>query len=516
MKNILIIEDSKLINNIIKRELSALGFSVAQAFTLSAAKEHLSRQKFQLIILDLHLPDGEGSELIANIQSLTKTKVVVLTSSQEASLREELFEYGILDYIVKDNHLIYSIAEIIKIIHTITTKTQDRILVIDDSRFICKQIKTILEPRNYKITISLTGKTALERLKKSAYELIILDMELPDIHGLELLEIIRKDNKFLHVPILVLSGTSTPDIIRDVLKNGANDFLKKPFVFEEFILKVDFWIDYFKKERELKEKTQELKKLNENLKDLVQEEVEKNRLKDKLMFTQSRQAQMGEMISMIAHQWRQPLNAISAATTVIELKAQMAKLDAQEAKKITTKIQDYTQYLSHTIDDFRDFFKPQKEKKVTDFQSIVQKALTLTQNVLEQKHILLEQKVQDLTSFSGYENELIQVVLNIINNARDALLSQHIKQPKISIFIEANKLTITDNAGGIPSNIIKKIFDPYFSTKENKNGTGLGLYMSKIIVQDHCGGTLKVQNSNNGAMFSIEIPLSQEENANEK
>ena len=516
MKNILIIEDSKMINNIIKKELSTLGFTIKQAFTLATAKEQLSKQKFQLIILDLHLPDGEGSELIANIQSLTKTKVVVLTSSQDASLREELFEYGILDYIVKDSHLIYSIAEIVKIIHTITTKTQDRILVIDDSRFICKQIKTILEPRNYIITLSLKGKTALEQLQRNEYELIILDMELPDIHGLELLEIIRKDSKFLHLPILVLSGTSTPDIIRDVLKNGANDFLKKPFIFEEFILKVDFWIDYFKKERELKEKTQELKKLNENLEDLVQEEVEKNRLKDKLMFTQSRQAQMGEMISMIAHQWRQPLNAISAATTVIDFKVQMAKLDAQEVKKITSKIQDYTQYLSHTIDDFRDFFKPQKAKKITDFQIIVQKALTLTQNVLEQKNILLEQKIQNLTSFSGYENELIQVVLNIINNARDALLSQHTKQAKISIYIEANKLTIADNAGGIPSHIMKKIFDPYFSTKVNKNGTGLGLYMSKIIVQDHCGGILSVQNNNSGAMFTIEIPLLKEEKANEK
>ena len=335
MKNILVIEDSKIINNIIKKELTKLGFNISQAFTLQEAKENIQEKKFQLIILDLHLPDGEGSELIANIQSLTKTKVVVLTSSQDTELREELFQYGILDYLVKDKNLLYSIAEIIKIISHVTDKTKEKILIIDDSKFICKQIRTILEPRNYKVVSAYTAKIGLQKLYQEEFKLVILDMELPDLHGIDVLEFIRKDRRFLHLPILVLSGTSTPEIIRNSLKNGANDFLKKPFVFEEFILKVDFWIDYFKKERELKEKTQELKKLNENLEDLVQEEVEKNRLKDKLMFTQSRQAQMGEMISMIAHQWRQPLNAISAATTVIDFKVQMAKLDAQTNQMVS-------------------------------------------------------------------------------------------------------------------------------------------------------------------------------------
>ena len=138
--NILVIEDSKTINNIIAKELKKLTFNVSQAFRLSEAKLFLSSQRYELIILDLHLPDGEGSELIANIQSLCDTKVVVLTSSQDNDLREELFQYGILDYIIKDANLLYSISEIVKIIQSLQSSKNENILIIDDSSFICKQI----------------------------------------------------------------------------------------------------------------------------------------------------------------------------------------------------------------------------------------------------------------------------------------------------------------------------------------------------------------------------------------
>ncbi|UCN00247.1 response regulator [Sulfurimonas sp. SWIR-19] len=507
MKNILVIEDSRTINNIIKKELTLLGFEVSQAHTLAEAKEFLTTLKFQLIILDLHLPDGEGSELIAHIQSLTKTKVIILTSSQDADLREELFQYGILDYIIKDTNFLYSISEIVKIIHTINTKKKDKILVIDDSKFICKQIKTVLEPRNYDVHIAMKAKTAFEKLKKEEYNLIILDMELPDIHGLEFLKLLRKDSRFLSIPIIVLSGTSTPDIIRDVLKNGANDFLKKPYVFEEFILKVDLWIDYFKKEKELAEANFQLKYTNDNLERLVYEEVEKNRKKDEIMFTQSRHAQMGEMIAMIAHQWRQPLNAMATAAIVLELKAQNDKLDAEEAKKISEKLQNYINYLSHTIDDFRNFFKPQKEKRVTDFEKILHTVTALVQHSLEQKNIHFEKEITAPQQFLAFENELVQVVLNIIKNAQDALVQNNIKNPKITLKIDKNSLHIVDNAGGIPSHIQDKIFQPYFSTKTEKNGTGLGLYMSRMIIEKHSGGNLSVQNTKEGAEFIIEMPV---------
>ena len=505
MRNILIIEDSKIINNVIKRELVKFDFKVSQAFTLAQAEELLSVEKFHLIILDLHLPDGEGSELIANIQSLTKTKVVVLTSFQDDDLREELFQYGILDYIIKDKNLLYSISEIIKIINFISSEVKERILIIDDSKFICKQVKVILEPRNYMLKSAYTAREALEILKEESFELIILDMELPDMHGSKVLELIRKDSRFLQIPILVLSGTLTPDIIRNVLKNGANDFLKKPFVFEEFILKVDLWIDYFKKEKEILEKTSELKYMNENLKKLVEEEVEKNRKKDEVMFVQSRHAQMGETIAMIAHQWKQPLNTTSLAISVIGMELDKNVLESTNVGELMEKVHKNIDYLSTTIDDFREFFKPQKEKKKTNYKIIFDKASLISQSSLSNQNIEFKLEIKEIEDFLSYENELVQVVLNIFKNAQDALVENKIQNPKIYVEIDKKNLYISDNAGGIPENVITKIFDPYFSTKGNKKGTGLGLYMSKIIIREHCSGSLFVENTDMGAKFTISL-----------
>ncbi len=504
-KNILVIEDSKTINNIITKVLTNLNYNISQAFTLDQAKIFLNQNDYKLIILDLHLPDGEGSELIANIKSLSKTKVIVLTSSHDNNIREELFEFGILDYIIKDSNLMYSINELVKVIKTISVINKHKILVIDDSKLICSQIKTTLEPRNYIVDTSLTSKEGMLQLRNDKYDLLILDMELPDIHGLKVLDMIRKDKQFVSLPIIVLSGTSTPEIIRDVLKNGANDFLKKPFVFEEFILKVDLWIDYFLKTQALEDKTLELQYLNNNLEKLVIQEVEKNSKKDKILFQQNRNAQMGEMIAMIAHQWRQPLNAISAATTVIDQKVRNDKFDKEFAKKITNKIHTYVEHLSLTIDDFRNFFKPDKEKRITNFQIIFEKALNLVDASLQRNNINLDYNIVNIREFATYENEMIQVVLNLIKNAEDIFVNMETSNKTLSIIVDGLTLIIEDNAGGIPDDIIDKIFDPYFSTKTKKDGTGLGLYMSKTIVEEHCNGKLSVENKDDGAVFSISI-----------
>ena len=504
MKNILIIEDSKVINNVIYQELTKLTFNVDQAFDFTTAKKLLiNNSKYDLIILDLHLPDGEGMDLISNIQSLSKTKVVILTSTHDEQLREILFELGILDYIIKDKNIFYSISEIVKIINTITTKVQDKVLIIDDSKFICKQVKTILEPRNYCISNAYSGYDGLELLKKEDFDLIILDMELPDIHGVKVLENIRRNRKLITIPVIVLSGTSTPEIIRKILKGGASDFLKKPFVFEEFILKVDLWIDYFRNKKELLDKTEELEDMNRNLQTIVDREVAKNQQNQLVIMQQSRLAQMGEMIAMIAHQWRQPLTAISSASNAIKLKANLNILTNETAIEMSNKIVTYTKHLSNTIDDFRNFFKPNKDKKDTTFNELLDSVMSIIDISIKNHNIKLVKKIESDIVFYTYPNEINQVILNLIKNAEDVLLEKNIKDPTITIDVKDNVLKVMDNGGGIPKDIIDKIFDPYFSTKTEKNGTGLGLYMCKTIIEDHCGGKLKVENGNEGAIFSI-------------
>jgi len=266
----------------------------------------------------------------------------------------------------------------------------------------------------------------------------------------------------------------------------------------------------FKREQELRDsnellvkKTEEVTLLNNSLQEKVALEIEKNRKKDQQMLHQSRLAQMGEMISMIAHQWRQPLTAISSASMVLNMKARLNKLERETVLEITGKISDYSQHLSTTIDDFREFFKANKEKKETTFNELIKSVLSIVEISLKNKDITLEQRLNSDRVFYTYPNELKQVILNLIKNAEDVLIEREVKDPLIIIETEDNILRVIDNAGGIPDEYINKIFDPYFSTKTKKDGTGLGLYMSKTIVEEHCGGELRVFNSESGACFEI-------------
>ncbi len=239
------------------------------------------------------------------------------------------------------------------------------------------------------------------------------------------------------------------------------------------------------------------------------------------LLQQSRMAQMGEMLSMISHQWRQPLSSIAMVVMNLEVKIQTGKLlrDSEEASQKsdafilerTKRIEKYVQYLATTIEDFRNFFKPQKEKKTFMANKLLDETIELINPTLESKRIVVERAYQTSEKIVSYENEIKQVVLNILNNAKDALVEKKVSNPSIMIgtYVRGKSLfiEIEDNAKGIDTAYMGQIFDPYFSTKE-KNGTGLGLYMSKTIIEEHCKGELRVKNSKNGALFTIKFPLS--------
>ncbi len=254
-----------------------------------------------------------------------------------------------------------------------------------------------------------------------------------------------------------------------------------------------------------KELEWELLELNNNLEERVKDEVEKNRQQQVMLMQHSRLAQMGEMISMIAHQWRQPLAAINSTCATISLKAQVNQLDSITAVKLSAKISQYVQHLSFTIDDFRGFFKSNKSKSRIDYSELITSTLNIIEDSIENKNIKIVKILNSENIFETYPNELKQVLLNLIKNAEDILIEKKIKNPKIIIKTEGDIVTISDNAGGVSENIIDKIFDPYFSTKTDKDGTGLGLYMSKTIVEDHCGGELTVYNNQEGAVFKIKL-----------
>lgn len=237
--------------------------------------------------------------------------------------------------------------------------------------------------------------------------------------------------------------------------------------------------------------------------------VEELRLKEQMLIHQSRQAALGEMIGNIAHQWRQPLNNLALLVQQPPLFYDLGQVDKEFLEGQSKKAMEYIHHMSSTIDDFRNFFKPDKEKVDFRVHEEVMRTLSLMEASLKGQEIAIQVIAQDDPVINGYPNEFSQVLLNILANARDALTERAVPNPKVvvTIGIERDRaiVTISDNAGGIADDIATRIFDPYFSTKGPHQGTGLGLFMSKTIVEKNMGGQLTVRNVADGAEFRIEV-----------
>ena len=261
-------------------------------------------------------------------------------------------------------------------------------------------------------------------------------------------------------------------------------------------------------ERKLAERM--LKNLNEELETRVTERTAELREKDQILIQQNRQAAMGEMIGNIAHQWRQPLNSLGLTIQQLSLFHELGLFDAAYLAQSVEKCMELIRYMSQTIDDFRHYFRPDREK--TDFKvsETAAKTLEFVRDNFMNQGIGIEVVVKGDPVIRGYSNELAQVLLNIVINAKDAFAERGVADPKITIAIDCAEglaeVVVADNAGGIPEEILGKIFDPYFTTKGPQQGTGLGLYMSKTILEKNMGGRLSARNQGGGVEFRIEIP----------
>ena len=261
----------------------------------------------------------------------------------------------------------------------------------------------------------------------------------------------------------------------------------------------------------LKLKSSQLQVLNDELEKRIEEAVAQSKEKDQIMSHQSKLASMGEMIGNIAHQWRQPLNALSLLLQKQQILYDRNLLTSEKFKEGIDKGTTLINKMSSTIDDFRDFFKPNKTKLPFDVKDAIEGTCKLIDASLYNKSIQLTLNIQDNITVNGYENEFSQVILNIINNAQDALIQKKVKNSEIKIYTKFEEkiinIFIEDNAGGIPKDQIQRIFEPYFTTKEEGKGTGIGLYMSKMIIEENMSGRLSVVNGDKGAVFSISLEI---------
>ncbi|AXX88967.1 hypothetical protein CKA55_01465 [Arcobacter suis] len=260
-------------------------------------------------------------------------------------------------------------------------------------------------------------------------------------------------------------------------------------------------------------------------KEQVLNHIKKNREKDTILAQQAKMAAMGEMLENIAHQWRQPLSTISTISTGIKIQYEYSEVKKEEVIKSMNTIATTTKYLSQTIDDFRDYFNPKKEATYFNLRDIFDKVSDLLEPQLHLKNIQIIKDIDDINIF-GMENEFLQVIINILNNSKDEFERKEFEKKYIFIDTKITEdetiVIIKDNAGGIEEEIINRVFEPYFTTKFKSKGTGIGLYMSKEIIEKHMNGSLLVKNekyvykdkSYTGATFSVIFSNNQELKSN--
>jgi signal transduction histidine kinase len=257
------------------------------------------------------------------------------------------------------------------------------------------------------------------------------------------------------------------------------------------------------------QKEAKLQYLNKNLESKVQAGIQEAKQKDKKILEQAKLARIGSMISMIAHQWRQPLSQLSAILMELQTATRFKKVDEEHIYKAVEKSDEMIEFMSNTIDDFRNFYKPDKTKEEFLLSDSCKKAINIIEATLYNLNIELNLNIVNDKKIYGYPTEFSQVILNIISNAKDILVEKKISKPRIILTIDTKGvlgiIEIEDNAGGISCENMELIFDPYFSTKDSSKGTGLGLYVSKLIVERNMGGELSVYNSEKGAVFKIVI-----------
>ena len=343
------------------------------------------------------------------------------------------------------------------------------ILVVDDTE---TNIDILLEylDDEYDVVVALDGETALNIVSQEKIDLVLLDIVMPGIDGYEVCKVLKSNDEAKNIPVIFITSSTDNEAIVKAYDAGGIDYISKPFKSRELLARVKNQL--------------ELKSLIDTLEEKVEEQVSKILNVQEQMLQTSRMAQMGEMISMIAHQWRQPLSAISAVTLGMETKVKIGVYNTNNEKSLqacqdkildsSCKINELVQGLSSTIDDFRNFFKPNKNTTVAPVNLPITKALKIMEASLLSDNIKIVQQLMSSKNIEIYDSEFMQVILNIFQNAQDNFREKNIQNAYVSVVskdIEIGvEVSFVDNGGGIPQDIINKIFDPYFSTKTEKTG----------------------------------------------
>ncbi|MCG6550765.1 MAG: hybrid sensor histidine kinase/response regulator [Candidatus Magnetominusculus sp. LBB02] len=410
-----------------------------------------------------------------------------------------------------------------------------KILIVEDSITQAVFLRRILQRYNYEVIMAEDGLRGDEKARETSPSLIISDVNMPQMNGYEMCKKVK--GSLGDIPIILLTVLSDPADIIHGLECGADNFLMKPYSEESLISRIDNLLTTarphvntgFEVELALGGSTYKINSGRHQILNLLvstyettlqqqrqlSEETKQRMEKERLLVQQSKMAEMGSMITAIAHQWRQPLNAISLVAQDLDDAYKFGEISEEFITEAKDTILGQVDFMTKTVDDFCGFLRPSKEKKLFDIKKAAADIVSMFQPYFSRGGISLNLHFAETdASATGYPNEFKQVILNLINNAKDAILSANGKAaPKIKGRIDIEvaviegkiNVIVRDNGGGIDDNLIGQIFEPYFTTKESSKGTGIGLSLSKTIIETNMGWSLTARNIEGGAEFRIEI-----------
>jgi len=338
------------------------------------------------------------------------------------------------------------------------------ILIVDDSQTNILFLHTMLEDAGYKnLYTALCANEAYEQLQKLHIDIILLDIVMPEIDGIEACAYIKSIKK--HMPIIMVTSNDDNESLQKSFNAGANDFVTKPVNFIN---------------------------LNSRMKNIFSHQE-----KDMMILQQTRSNAMNEIIEMLAHQWRQPLASISSTALNIQVSSEMNNLEEKEIQESMHQISKLTKELSHTIKTISKISKTENTTSLQNINKLIRDTVAMIDKDYIDKNIIINIKESKLKDILIFPNELTRVLLNILINSQEAFIRKKKKDDKLIQIstVQDEKYTsiiIEDNAGGISSENIMKVFEAYFSTKSEKNAKGLGLYTSKQIIEQHQGGKIEI------------------------
>lgn len=352
--------------------------------------------------------------------------------------------------------------------HTKIALEEQHILAVDDNKQNLLLITLLLNEYGvHHIYEAHSAKEAYTILESHPIDAILMDVMMPEIDGIEATRAIRAVPHYDQIPIIMVTANNDNDTFKKSFEAGADDFLSKPINDVKLIARLT-------------------------------SQLQRRQLQQTLV-QQSRYSAMDEMVSMLAHQWRQPLSLINTLSNTIRTRIQLESITQDEIDKSLENIEDHIGSLSTMIDNFKDHFTATESSECTDIQELIQQVLSLRKEVITKLHIKVIVDIPQIAYVVLKRQALIQVLVNLLNNAIESLMQNPVNEPSITIKVEQNPsvttLILTDNGQGISEADMPHIYEPYFSTKREKNGKGLGLYFSKQLANEQLQGNLEIFSS---------------------